>query len=351
MRSPGGTRISELVDRYGERDKDGARGRTHRHRHERPDPGHPIVREGQLSRAVRRPGEDPGLRPPGRAAGARLPDLQAARFRRLGRRRRAPVPHQDQRAHDLGVAPALPRQVPAAAAREVARSDRRRDPLPPALPRSDRQPRLAAGVRDAEPDHRGDPRVHVRARLSRGRDADDAADRRRRARPAVHDASQHARHGSLPSHRARAVPQAADRRRPGEGVRDQPELPERGDFDAAQSRIHDDGVLRGLFGLPGADDPDRGAVGDGGDAGRRHRRGHLRRASDFVEGAVRAAVPARGGARGRGGQTRPRRRRRASCGIATPPPPGAAAGPRGAVRARRREDRDRRSSRRCARTS
>ena len=35
---------------------------------------------------------------------ARFQDLQAARFRRLGRRRGPPVPHQDQRAHDLGVA-------------------------------------------------------------------------------------------------------------------------------------------------------------------------------------------------------------------------------------------------------
>ena len=40
---------------------------------------------------------------------------------------------------------ALPRQVPAAAAGEMARPHRRRDPLPPALPRSHRQPRLRAG--------------------------------------------------------------------------------------------------------------------------------------------------------------------------------------------------------------
>ena len=43
----------------------------------------------------------------------------------------------------------------------------------------------------------GDPRVHDRARLSRSGDADDAADRRRRARAAVRDAPQHARHGSV----------------------------------------------------------------------------------------------------------------------------------------------------------
>ena len=47
-------------------------------------------------------------------------------------------------------------EVPAAAAGEVARPDRRRDPLPPALPRSHRQPRLAPRVRDAQP--RSSPR-------------------------------------------------------------------------------------------------------------------------------------------------------------------------------------------------
>ena len=260
----------------------GARGGAHRHDHQRTDSGHPIVRQGELPGPVRRPREDPGLHPPGRAAGARFPDLQAARFRRLGRRRRAPVPHQDQRAHHLGVAPALPRQVPAAAAGEVARPHRHRDPVPPALSRSHRQPRLAPRVRDAEPHHRGDPRVHDGARLSRGRDADDAADRRRRAGAAVHDASQHARHGSLPAHRARAVPQAADRRRHRAGLRDQPQLPERGHLDAAQPRVHDDGVLRGLRRLPGADDDDRGDDRDGGAAGDRHRSGHVRRASDFA---------------------------------------------------------------------
>ena len=38
-----------------------------------------------------------------------------------------------------------------------------------------------------------------------------------------------------------------------EGVRDQPQLPERGDLDPAQPRVHDDGVLRGLRRLSGAD--------------------------------------------------------------------------------------------------
>ena len=57
------------------------------------------------------------------------------------------------------------------------------------------------------------PRVPDRARLSRSRDADDAADCRRRAGAAVRHASQRARHGALPAHRAGALPEAADGRR------------------------------------------------------------------------------------------------------------------------------------------
>ena len=97
--------------------------------------------------------EAAGLHPAGLDAGAGLQDLQAARFRRLGRCRGAPVPDQDQRAHDLGVAAPFPLEVPGAATGEVARPDRRRDPLPAALPRSDRQSGFEACVRDAEPDH------------------------------------------------------------------------------------------------------------------------------------------------------------------------------------------------------
>ena len=140
--------VAELVAAHGERVARRARSRAAGDRHQRPHPRHPLVRQGELPGRLRRPAEDPDLHPPGRAAAARLPDLQAARFRRLDRRRGPAVPHEDQRADDLGVAAALPREVPAAAAREVARADRRRDPLPPALSRSDRQPRLAPGLRD-----------------------------------------------------------------------------------------------------------------------------------------------------------------------------------------------------------
>ena len=63
---------------------------------------------------------------------------------------------------------------------------------------------------------------------------------------------------ALPAHRAGAVSEAADRRRPRAGVRDQPQLPERGDLDAAQPRVHDAGVLPGLQRLPATDGDDRG---------------------------------------------------------------------------------------------
>ena len=87
----------------------------------------------------------------------------------------------------------VPRQVAAAAPREVARPEGRRDALPAALRRSHRQRRVARDLHDARAARPGDPRVPRRARVPRGRDADDAADPRRRDRPAVQDPSQRAR--------------------------------------------------------------------------------------------------------------------------------------------------------------
>ncbi len=116
----------------------------------------------------------------------------------------------------------VPREVPAAAARKISRAHRRRDPLPPALPRPGGQSRLAQGVRDPEPRDLVDPAVPAGPRVPRGRDADDAVDCRRRAGAPVHDAPQRARHSALPAHCPRALPQAADRGRHRTRVRDQP---------------------------------------------------------------------------------------------------------------------------------
>ena len=158
----------------------------------------------------------------------------------------------------------------AAAAGEVPRARRPGAALPPALRRPHHQPGVARRVRQALADRAGDPRVLRRARLSRGRDADDAPDSGRRRGAAVRHAPQRARHGALPAHRAGAVPEEARRRRPREGVRDQPQFPERRHLDAAQPRVHDARVLRGLPGLPLPDGPHRGAVPRGRDEGRRH---------------------------------------------------------------------------------
>ena len=83
-------------------------------------------------------------------------------------------------------------QEPAAAAGEVARALRRRGALPPALPRPDRQPRGARGLPQRAAIIARHPRVLRRARLPRGRDADDAGDPRRRRRPALRHVPQRA---------------------------------------------------------------------------------------------------------------------------------------------------------------
>ena len=64
--------------------------------------------------------------------------------------------------------------------------------------------------------------------LHRGRDAGPAAALRRRRGAAVHDPPQRARPRPLPADRHRAVPQAADRRRPGARLRARQGLPQRG---------------------------------------------------------------------------------------------------------------------------
>ena len=77
---------------------------------------------------------------------------------------------------------------------EVARPDGCRNPLPATICGSCRESRSPRRFREAQPDH---PRVAAlsrRSRLFRSGDADPASDRRRRAREAVQDASQRARH-------------------------------------------------------------------------------------------------------------------------------------------------------------
>ena len=76
---------------------------------------------------------------------------------------------------------------------------------------------------------------------------------------AVLDAPQRARRRALPAHRARAVPEAAHRRRLRQGVRDRARVPQRRAVDPAQPRVHDARALRGVRRLHRHDAAHRGA--------------------------------------------------------------------------------------------
>ncbi len=80
----------------------------------------------------------------------------------------------------------------------------------------------------AQRDRGHDPPAAGLQGLPRSRDADDADHRRRGGGQTVHHAPQCLGFGALSPDFARAVPQAAPGRRDGAGVRDQPQLPQRG---------------------------------------------------------------------------------------------------------------------------
>ena len=101
-------------------------------------------------------------------------------------------------------------------------------------------------VRTRSRGHLRAARRAARTRLPRGRDADAAAGPRRRQRPPVRHPQQRLRHAALPAHRAGAVPQAARRRRGRAGLRDRPQLPQRGRRRDPQPRVHDAGGVRGV---------------------------------------------------------------------------------------------------------
>ena len=141
-----------------------------------------------------------------------------------------------------------------------------------------------------------------------------AAGRRGHSPPVLHS-RQRAGHRVQPAHRAGAVPQAAGRRRLRAGVRDRPQLPQRGDRHPAQPGVHLARGLPGLRRLPRRNGPHRapdhrGRPGSGRPARLRRRRPARR--PDAAVAAPRPARPARRPARPAGapvhaGGGRPRR--------------------------------------------
>ena len=243
--------------------------------------------QGLLRHAAGHVRAHPALRHRRRRGTGEARRLQALGPGRHRRRHGDAVQDAHRRAVDQDERRAAAGQVAAAAAGEVPRHDRPGAALPPALRRPHHQLAVARRVRQALADRAGDPRVLRRARLPRGRDADDASDPRRRGGAPVRDASQCARHGALPAHRTRALPEEARRRRHGEGVRDQPQLSQRRHLDPAQPRVHDARVLRGVPRLPLPHGPDRGADSRGGDQGARHHVDHLPGPGDRSRRAIR----------------------------------------------------------------
>ena len=134
--------------------------------------------------------------------------------------------------------------------------------------------------------------------------------------------------------------------------RDQPQFPQRGHLDAAQSRVHDARVLSGLQRLPGPDDDDRGD-----DWLRRQRGDWQRRRSRSTASTISLRAPfARVSlrqARRRGGRRRSSGEPVAEVGPARPrrgEAPCGASGRRAWIRRAGRERSRRRSSRRWSRS-
>ncbi len=204
-------------------------------------------RQALLRDAARRHGRDPGDAVPGPARRGVAGVLEGERRPRRPRRRHRRGDHLAAR-RALGARRELgaDREVPASAARQAQGSHRPRGARPPALRRPHREP---GGAPDAPGAQRRGALAALDAdgrRLRRGRDPDAAGRARRRERAPVHHAHQRLRRRPVPAHRAGAVPQAARGRRDREGLRDQPELPQRGRRLHAQPGVHDARGVRGL---------------------------------------------------------------------------------------------------------
>ena len=220
----------------------------------RPGDGPSALREGGVPRPVRPVGPAAGVPEKGspRGGGVRpLPEIGRRGRHRLGRR--APVPHPHGRADRRGgeVPPADEGDPPPSG--EVARALRHRDAVPAAVRGPDRQRGRPGDLPPPGADRLLPPRLPDGAGLPRGRDADDADGGGGRDGAPVRDPPQRPRHGPVPADRPGALPEAPPGRRVRARLRDQPELPERGDRHPAQPRVHDDRVLPGVRHLHGDD--------------------------------------------------------------------------------------------------
>ncbi|CAG9230106.1 hypothetical protein BGLA2_490050 [Burkholderia gladioli] len=248
-----------------------ARGQAARGQAGRPDDAAPRDGQGQLRDGPGRFGPDPVLRYARRCRRRDLRRVQEVGPGRHRRRERRAVSHQQGRAVGQVHRAAPAGQGAAPAAGQVPRPGRPGDALPAALRRPDRHARDAQHLPRPHQGDRLDPQVHGGCGLHGSRDADAAPDPRRRDGQALRHAPQRARHGDVPAHRARALPEAAGGGRLRARVRDQPEFPQRGRLAAPQPGIHDDGVLRGLYRLPLDDGFHRAGDPPGGGRFARHR--------------------------------------------------------------------------------
>ena len=254
-------------------------------------PHHAAARPGQgrLRRAAR---QRRGRCSSSRAAAEmteRFDEFAKLQPRRLGRRHGRGRADPARRALGQGGRVGAAGRGAAQLRRQVARRQRRRDALPPARGRPVGQRALAPAAADAQRRRAPHAPAPVGAGLRRGRDAVAAPHRRRRHGAPVRHAPQHVRHRLLPARGAGALPQAARGRRLRQGVRDRPQLPQRGHLAAPQPRVHDARALPGLRRLHRHHGRLRGA---GGRPGARRARDD---ASSPTAGAT-STSPRRGGA-------------------------------------------------------
>ena len=170
--------------------------------------------------------------------------------------------------------------------------------VPPARDRSPGQPREPAGLRDPVPYRGRNARPPDRRAVRRGRDADPPAAGRWRTGAALPHSLERPRRRPHPPDRARALSQTSGGSRVRAGLRDRPQLPQRGDRHPAQPGVHRTRGLPRLRRCQRRDGPHRAAHRGRRRTGHRAPPVHGRRAVDRPHAAMaEASAPrlARGG--------------------------------------------------------